>query len=175
MPKTTFSLQSGIKLYGESMEISQHRNVLFSFLTSSVEAMWFMGSGQPGERKNVDGVQCPCHGVSISLCPHTHNFFDKFALEPPNFLSTLISYSMSSERKCFQGQLYFWYFFSKQNKLLAPVSVYITGTVKMLKILKMIILPGLFTVLAIIKSFLGHIIYIGLKTFTHYYRIICAL
>lgn len=157
------------------MKISQHRNVLFSFLTSSVEAMWFMDSGQPGERKNVDGVQCPCRGLSISLCPHTHNFFDKFVLEPPNFPSTLISYSMSSERKCFQGQLYFWYFFSKQNKLLASLSVYITGTVKMLKMLKMIILPALFTVLAIIKSFLGHIIYMRLKTLTYYYRIIYAL
>lgn len=57
------------------------------------------------------------------------------------------------------------------------MSVYITGTVKILKMLKMIILPGLFTVFVIIYKiiYMGQIIYMGLKTLTEYYRIIYTL
>lgn len=91
-PDTTLSQHIGIKLYGESLEISQPRNVLFPFLITSVEAIWSVDLGQPEERKLVDEVQCHCHEPSISLDPNMHHFFDKFVLGPSNFPSTLISY-----------------------------------------------------------------------------------
>lgn len=118
-----------VKSRGAFMAISQSRTVTPFLDCQCASSLTYGLKTVRGEKKmwmkfSVTAMSPPSHYIQIFIISLIHLFQTH-----PNFLLDFDFLLEAIQKEMFPGSSLLLRFFSKQNKLLASVSVYITGTV----------------------------------------------